>query len=185
MHHFSNMSSNLELFLVKSDKENLINDQNLEGSSNSQCKKEENSDNHEIEKEECSRTSSSSPSASEAEEKLKEKDEEDGFRTSLPSSSSSEAEEKLKEKDEEEDGFKTPTSLDHKISVLTCPLAPKKMKQCLKRRAAPYNDQYFSCRQLPLDLSKEVELLLFPTKHIPLSDSYSAKKIRRENLEPK
>jgi len=164
MHHFSNMPSNLALFLIKSDKEDLtnleivkINDQTLEGSSNSQCKKEENSDNHEIEKEACSRTSSSS---------------------------SSSEEEKLKEKDDEEDGFRTPTSLDHKISVLTCPPAPKKMKQSLKRRAAPYNDQYFSCRQLPLDLSKEVELL-FPTKHIPLSDSYSAKKIRRDNPEPK
>ncbi|WJX76338.1 hypothetical protein P8452_59773 [Trifolium repens] len=86
-----------------------------------------------------------------------------------------EEEEKLKKKneDEEEDGFRTPTSLDHKISVITCPQAPKKIKvQSLKRKAAG------SCRQLPLDLSKEVELLFSPTHH---SQSHRAKKIRRDD----
>jgi hypothetical protein len=61
--------------------------------------------------------------------------------------------------------------LDHKISVITCPQAPKKIKvQSLKRKAAG------SCRQLPLDLSKEVELLFSPTHH-----SHRAKKIRRDD----
>jgi hypothetical protein len=98
---------------------------------------------------------------------------------SSSSSSSSEEEEKLKKKneDEEEDGFRTPTSLDHKISVITCPQAPKKIKvQSLKRKAAG------SCRQLPLDLSKEVELLFSPTHH---SQSHRAKKIRRDDKEQK
>ncbi|KAL5057856.1 hypothetical protein RYX36_029460 [Vicia faba] len=137
MHHFSNMSPNPEeLFLIKNDKEEVI-----------------NIDNHKIETEEISKTPSSA------------------------SASSSSEEQKLEEKDE--DGFRTPTTLDHKIPVLTCPPAPKKMKQSLKRRAV-YTDHYYNCRQLPLDLSKEVELL-FQTKHIPFSDSHGAKKIRRDN----
>lgn len=96
---------------------------------------------------------------------------------STASASPSSEEEKHEEKDEEgdEDGFRTPTTLDHKITVLTCPPAPKKTKQSLKRRAVHCN-----CRQLPLDLSKEVELL-FQTQPIPFSDSHGAKKIRRDN----
>lgn len=135
MHHFSNMSSNPEEFLlIKNDKqEEIINM---------------------VETEETSKTPSSSSSPSEEEE------------------------EKLQEKDE--DGYRTPTTLDHKISVLTCPPAPKKMKQSLKRRAE-YSDQYCNSRQLPLDLSKEVELLFQTTKHIPFSDTHGAKKIRRDN----
>ncbi|XP_058739650.1 cyclin-dependent protein kinase inhibitor SMR3-like [Vicia villosa] len=136
MHHFSNMSSNPEEFLlIKNDKQEEIS---------------------RVEIEETSKTPSSLSPSEEEEEKLEEKDE-----------------------DLDEDGFRTPTTLDHKITVLTCPPAPKKMKQSLKRRAE-YNDQYCNCRQLPLDLSKEVELL-FQTKHIPFSGSHGAKKIRRDN----
>ncbi|WJX81812.1 hypothetical protein P8452_64650 [Trifolium repens] len=55
-----------------------------------------------------------------------------------PSSSSEDDddEKEEEEEEEEEDGFRTPTSLDHKISVITCPPAPKKIKvQSLKRKA--------------------------------------------------
>ncbi|CAK8541608.1 unnamed protein product [Lathyrus sativus] len=105
------------------------------------------------------------------------KETEETSKTLSSASSSSSEEEKVQEKDEEEDedGFRTPTTLDHKITVLTCPPAPKKTKQSLKRRAV-----YCNCRQLPLDLSKEVELLL-QTQHIPFTDLHGAKKIRRDN----
>ncbi|RDX87548.1 Cyclin-dependent protein kinase inhibitor SMR3, partial [Mucuna pruriens] len=70
---------------------------------------------------------------------------------------------KLKEEDEE-DGFKTPTSLDHKVSVPSqCPPAPRKIKPSLKRKAPYYN--HCNCRH-PLDLSKEVFELLFPTQQV-------------------
>ncbi|XP_020206176.1 cyclin-dependent protein kinase inhibitor SMR3 [Cajanus cajan] len=88
----------------------------------------------------------------------------------------------LKEENEdEEDGFKTPTSLDHKISVPSqCPPAPRKTKPSLKRKASYYNN-HCNCKY-PLDLSKEVFELLFPTQqHVsPLSTSpQSSKKVRR------
>ncbi|QCE11663.1 hypothetical protein DEO72_LG10g2899 [Vigna unguiculata] len=85
--------------------------------------------------------------------------------------SASSSEEKLKEEeDEENDGFKTPTSLDHKISVPSqCPPAPRKTKPSLKRKASCFNH----CRH-PLDLSKEVFELLFPTQQ-------STKKVRRQD----
>jgi hypothetical protein len=107
-----------------------------------------------------------------------------------PSSSSEDDddEKKEEEEEEEEDGFRTPTSLDHKISVITCPPTPKKIKvQSLKRKAGAAAGSYNSCRQLPLDLSKEVELLFQPpTHHIQLYDhSHMAKKIRRDDKELK
>lgn len=158
------MSSNSDLFLLKNDEEEMRNfeivkihtlkfqtesTENLSGISNndSEDKKEENNDYHK-KIEECKHGDSESrtPSASSEEEKIKE-----------------------------EDGFRTPTSLNHKISVaIKCPAAPRKTKPSLKRRT-PYN----YCRH-PLDLSKEVELL-FPIQHIPSSESYqSRKKLRRE-----
>lgn len=103
------------------------------------------------------------------------------------SSSEEEEEEKLKvvveDELEEEDGFRTPTSLDHRIPVATeCPPAPRKTKPSLKRKAPPSSNHCNNCRH-PLDLSKVVELLLFPAQqqHVPLSHiSYqSTKKIRR------
>ncbi|XP_014492051.1 cyclin-dependent protein kinase inhibitor SMR3 [Vigna radiata var. radiata] len=88
---------------------------------------------------------------------------------------SSEEKEKLKEEeDEENDGFKTPTSLDHKILVPSqCPPAPRKTKPSLKRKASCFN--HCNCRH-PLDLSKEVFELLFPAQQ-------STKKVRRQDHE--
>ncbi|KAK7293035.1 hypothetical protein RJT34_15896 [Clitoria ternatea] len=91
---------------------------------------------------------------------------------------------KVEEKEEEEndDGFKTPTSLYHKISVDTkCPPAPRKTKPSLKRKASSQYSNHCNFRH-PLDLSEEVLQLLFPTQHInPLSDSQqTTKKVRRE-----
>jgi hypothetical protein len=73
--------------------------------------------------------------------------------------------------EEEDDGFKTPTSLDHKIPVIKqCPPAPKKPKPQMKRRIAAYKVR----RNLRLEVSEEVESLFpFPL----LSDS---KRRRRE-----
>jgi len=94
--------------------------------------------------------------------------------------SASTSEEKLKEEeDEENDGFKTPTSSDHKILVPSqCPPAPRKTKPSLKRKASCFNHL-----RHPLDLSKEVLELVFPTQHItPLSGSQqSTKKVRRHD----
>jgi len=94
---------------------------------------------------------------------------------------------KLKEEDDEEeqeqeDGFKTPTSLDHKIPLpLQCPPAPRKTQPSLKRKASYYNNHCNYCRH-PLDLSKEVFELLFPTQHSnPLSASQqNTKKVRSQ-----
>ena len=76
--------------------------------------------------------------------------------------------------EEDDDGFKTPTSLDHKLPVIKqCPPAPKKPKPPLKRRF-PANKVR---RNLPLEFSEEVESLFpFPL----LSDSHRNKKSRRE-----
>jgi archaellum component FlaD/FlaE len=153
--HNEEIFTKFEIEKKSNDHQSLEEESSNSHSHNSQDIKEEH---NQIEV--CSKTPSSSSSSS------SEEDEE-------------EEEEKLKKKneDEEEDGFRTPTSLDHKISVITCPQAPKKIKvQSLKRKAAG------SCRQLPLDLSKEVELLFSPTHH---SQSHRAKKIRRDDKEQK
>lgn len=154
--------SNPNLFLIKNYKEELSNFKNNNVKSTQSLE------------------GISSISQNSQDNKKEDNSEEGSSRT--PSSSSTE---KIKEKEEEEeleDGFRTPTSLEHKISVMTCPPAPKKIKKYLKRRSS---EGTCNCRQ-QLDLSKEVELL-FPqtTQHIPLSDhSHSAKKIRRYQ-EPK
>lgn len=75
--------------------------------------------------------------------------------------------------EEDDDGFKTPTSLDHKIPVIKqCPPAPKKPKPPMKRRIAANRVR----RNLRLEvLSEEVESLFpFPL----LSDSRCRKKAR-------
>ncbi|KAL9398692.1 hypothetical protein Peur_007653 [Populus x canadensis] len=61
---------------------------------------------------------------------------------------------------DEDDGFKTPTSLDHKISITKCPPAPRKPKPFLsrKRKASPPKARTI----LQLDLSQEIEAL-FPS----------------------
>ncbi|KAG6631491.1 cyclin-dependent protein kinase inhibitor SMR12-like [Carya illinoinensis] len=78
----------------------------------------------------------------------------------------------FRDMEEEDDGFKTPTSLDHKIPVvLQCPPAPKKLKPkavTTKRKAAR--------RRIPLDLSNEIESLFPSTLQVDLSGTI--KKIR-------
>ncbi|GMJ10733.1 hypothetical protein HRI_004742500 [Hibiscus trionum] len=61
--------------------------------------------------------------------------------------------------DENDDGFKTPTCLDHKIpAILKCPPAPRKLKSLpiisAKRKA--------SRRRILLDFTKEMESLFPP-----------------------
>lgn len=77
---------------------------------------------------------------------------------------------KNKVEDEEDEGFRTPTSLDHRIPVTKqCPHAPRKPKPSLKRKPP--------CNPV-LDLSKEVVELLLPTQ---LFNSHqTTKKVRRE-----
>ncbi|KAG8647624.1 cyclin-dependent protein kinase inhibitor SMR14 [Manihot esculenta] len=81
--------------------------------------------------------------------------------------------------DDDNDGFKTPTTMDHKIPVIKqCPAAPRKPRPvlCTKRKAiSPSNGR----RSLQLDLSREVESL-FPRPI--LADFYQKmKKARRED----
>ncbi|XWS67058.1 hypothetical protein CRYUN_Cryun05aG0254000 [Craigia yunnanensis] len=67
----------------------------------------------------------------------------------------------FKAKDDDDDGFKTPTSLDHKIPVIKqCPPAPRKPKPLPsnKRKASPSSSTR-TRRNLQLDLSQEVESL--------------------------
>ncbi|KAF5188609.1 hypothetical protein FRX31_021802 [Thalictrum thalictroides] len=65
------------------------------------------------------------------------------------------------EVDDNDDGFLTPTSLEHKIPVIQqCPPAPKrkpKSPSSTKRKASPNID-----RLIRFDLFKEMETLLFP-----------------------
>ncbi|CAA3029683.1 Hypothetical predicted protein [Olea europaea subsp. europaea] len=73
---------------------------------------------------------------------------------------------------EDDDGFKTPTSLDHKIPAMTqCPPAPKKIlpEPSLKREASPPR----------FDVSDaEVE-----SKFSPISEDHKLKKPRRDDDE--
>ncbi|KAI9392393.1 hypothetical protein POPTR_006G084700v4 [Populus trichocarpa] len=61
---------------------------------------------------------------------------------------------------DDDDGFKTPTSLDHKISITKCPPAPRKPNSFLsrKRKASPPKARTI----LQLDLSQEIEAV-FPS----------------------
>ncbi|KAJ1394389.1 hypothetical protein SESBI_34190 [Sesbania bispinosa] len=79
--------------------------------------------------------------------------------------------------EEENDGFRTPTSMDHRIPVAKqCPPAPRKLPKPSLKRKPPC-----TCRHQTLDLSKEVELL-FPTQQKTLSNSHqSTKKVRRDS----
>ncbi|CAI9783251.1 unnamed protein product [Fraxinus pennsylvanica] len=75
---------------------------------------------------------------------------------------------------EDDDGFKTPTSLDHKIPAMTqCPPAPKKIlpEPSLKRKASPPR----------FDVSDaEVESIFSP-----ISEDLKLKKPRRDDDEDK
>lgn len=61
---------------------------------------------------------------------------------------------------ENEDGFKTPTSLEHKIPPVTeCPPAPKKPRESRKRKASPPPRVR---RGLRIDCSEEIESMFPP-----------------------
>lgn len=83
---------------------------------------------------------------------------------------------------EDDDGFKTPTSLDHKIPVIKqCPPAPRKPKPPMKRRMPEIDQNNKVRRNLPFDiLSEEVESI-FPFPFF--SDSRCNKKARRDDEE--
>ncbi|KAK1394536.1 cyclin-dependent protein kinase inhibitor SMR10-like [Heracleum sosnowskyi] len=59
--------------------------------------------------------------------------------------------------EEDNDGCKTPTSLDQKISVLICPPAPRKAKSVPSKKRKAFSSQ----RRILLDCSSEVESM-FP-----------------------
>ncbi|MED6131926.1 hypothetical protein PIB30_014638 [Stylosanthes scabra] len=99
----------------------------------------------------------------------------------------------------DEDGFKTPTSMDQRIPTASkqCPPAPRKPKPpllplkrkqpCSLSSPSPSSCCIVSCRYHPLDLSREVDQLLFPQQkqqhhHQLLSSDQIiiSKKIRRE-----
>ncbi|KAG6769467.1 hypothetical protein POTOM_025104 [Populus tomentosa] len=61
---------------------------------------------------------------------------------------------------DDDDGFKTPTSLDHKISITKCPPAPRKPKPFLSRKRKASLPKARTILQL--DLSQEIEAL-FPS----------------------
>ncbi|KAL3753798.1 hypothetical protein ACJRO7_001094 [Eucalyptus globulus] len=92
----------------------------------------------------------------------KEKEEEEeGGKTSFR-----EEHELVEEDGENNDGFRTPTSSDHKIPVMTqCPPAPMKPKPTKKRKLSSpsmlSDDRHREV--IDLDLSEEVESLLQPT----------------------
>ncbi|CAI9780124.1 unnamed protein product [Fraxinus pennsylvanica] len=80
---------------------------------------------------------------------------------------------------ESDDGFKTPTSLDHKIPVIEqCPPAPKKTRPqpstSTKRKASP--------RALQFDYSTEVESMFLAISHDEDNDVVQKmKKTRRDD----
>ncbi|KAE8039043.1 hypothetical protein FH972_011491 [Carpinus fangiana] len=79
--------------------------------------------------------------------------------------------------EDDEDGFKTPTSLDHKIpAILQCPPAPRKPKTIplTKRKAAR--------QRILLDLSNDIEAL-FPQALLEDLSRGKIKKIRKEQDE--
>ncbi|XP_022753596.1 cyclin-dependent protein kinase inhibitor SMR3-like [Durio zibethinus] len=76
------------------------------------------------------------------------------------------------EDDENNDGFNTPTSLDHKIPVmLKCPPAPRKPK------SLPSPKQNAFRRRILLDLTKEIESLFPPALLADLGNKI--KKVRQ------
>ncbi|GMN58675.1 hypothetical protein TIFTF001_027781 [Ficus carica] len=86
--------------------------------------------------------------------------------------------------DIDDDGFKTPTSLDHKIPVTQhCPAAPRKPRISSKRKAVPSSGRTSSssttaCRSLQLDFSEQIESM-FPE----LQCHRKIKKARRTDRE--
>ncbi|KAB1226020.1 Cyclin-dependent protein kinase inhibitor SMR3 [Morella rubra] len=80
--------------------------------------------------------------------------------------------------EDDNDGFKTPTALDHKISaILECPPAPR------KPRPTPLTKRKAVRRRILLDLSNEIESLFPPVVGVYLSGK--TKKIRQGSDETK
>ncbi|CAI9762024.1 unnamed protein product [Fraxinus pennsylvanica] len=79
---------------------------------------------------------------------------------------------------EYDEGFKTPTSLVHKIPVVTqCPAAPRKTRPSKKRKSSPARIR----RSLQLDVSAEIESL-FPSRPRDCNE-HKIKKARRDGAE--
>lgn len=80
--------------------------------------------------------------------------------------------------EEYDEGFKTPTSSDHKISaVKQCPAAPRKTRSSAKRKSSAARIR----RSLQLDVSAEIESM-FPSR--PRDDNeHKIKKARRDDEE--
>ncbi|KAI3474091.1 hypothetical protein Pfo_028879 [Paulownia fortunei] len=82
---------------------------------------------------------------------------------------------------EDEDGFKTPTSSDHRIpAIMQCPPAPKKTRpqsSKLKRKASPPG----AGRTLQLDASTEVESIFLPIPNPDNAEEQKIKKARRDD----
>lgn len=67
--------------------------------------------------------------------------------------------------DEQNDGFKTPTALDHKIPVITeCPAAPRKSRIPLRKRKA-LNSPSASRKRIQINVSEEEFQALFSPPH--------------------
>ncbi|EXC30996.1 hypothetical protein L484_021296 [Morus notabilis] len=97
-----------------------------------------------------------------------------GEESTRKTASSSLRESDVKVEDDEDDGFKTPTSLDHKIPVIQqCPSAPRKPKVSFKRKAAPPSSRT-ARRSLQLNFSEQIESM-FPD----LQCLHKSKKARR------
>ncbi|KAJ4725824.1 cyclin-dependent protein kinase inhibitor SMR3-like [Melia azedarach] len=77
-------------------------------------------------------------------------------------------------KEDSDEGFKTPTSSDHKIPVvLQCPPAPRKPK------SRPLTKRKVSPRRVLHDLSNEIEAMFPPALLADLGNKI--KKVRKEN----
>ncbi|KAK3006487.1 hypothetical protein RJ639_015649 [Escallonia herrerae] len=104
----------------------------------------------------------------------RQEDQEEGMEVKLSSPG-----EPMKVNEEEEDGFKTPTSLDHKIPLIF-PKAPRKPKYSIpvaKRKAR---------RRIQLDISAEEIESFFPPAQLSLKDcGGKIKKIRKANMTKK
>ncbi|KAK3001717.1 hypothetical protein RJ639_022504 [Escallonia herrerae] len=104
----------------------------------------------------------------------RQEDQEEGMEVRL--SSPGEPMKVNEEEEEEEDGFKTPTSLDHKIPLIF-PKVPRKPKYSIpvaKRKAR---------RRIQLDISAEEIESFFPPAQLSLKDcGGKIKKIRKANM---
>lgn len=86
---------------------------------------------------------------------------------------------------EDDDGFKTPTSSDHRIpAIVQCPPAPTKPRpqpSKLKRKASPLGD----CLSLQLDASTEVESIFLPIISNDQDNTHEGQKIKKARRDDK